>query len=62
MKPEREVREVMELAAMDVEWNAWRGVCKALDVCGVNIDKEDALARAIQRWGDALVALRKLVP
>jgi hypothetical protein len=48
--------------ALETEWLAWHAVCARLKALGVDINAQDALARALKRWGEELAILRAAHP
>ena len=48
-----------ELEQARTEWMAWRTVCHELERHGIDINVDDRLGAALQRWGEELVALRR---
>lgn len=53
---------MLNMQQMNVEWRAWRQVCKQLEKQGIDINKQTPLACAIRMWGEELVALREQNP
>ncbi len=44
------------------EHGAWRQICLQLEVLGVNINDQNALANAMRLWGEELHVLRLVAP
>ena len=43
---------------MKNELQAWREICSELEKIGIDVNRDEALVRAIQNWGDCLFLLR----
>ena len=44
---------------MELEWEAWRGICACLEDLGIDINEQDSLAYAIKYWGGLYHILRE---
>ena len=51
-------REKLEGDTMYKEWQAWQRVVITLRGLGIDIDKQDGLAKALTTWGDEWASLR----
>ena len=48
-----------ELEQCQVEWQAWRTVCRELERSGIDLNGDNQLAAALELWGEELVDLRR---
>lgn len=43
---------------MEMEWLAWRHLCRLLEARGIVVNDDDELVLAVKRWGEELVGIR----